>query len=160
FSVRHSGILRVIMFDAFISYSHSADIGLASALQAALHRFAKPWYKLRAMRIFRDETSLAAASNLPRAIQAALDGSRFLLLMASPVASKSRWVGLEVDHWLSGNKPIDRTLIILTDGELVWDGNSRDYDWTRTNALPINLKGRFENECLYVDLRWVKGAQD
>jgi len=30
-----------------------------------------PWYKLRAMRVFRDQTGLAAASKLPRKIQAA-----------------------------------------------------------------------------------------
>jgi hypothetical protein len=45
-------------YHAFMSYSHAADGKLAPALQSALHRFAKPWYRLRAMRIFRDKTSL------------------------------------------------------------------------------------------------------
>lgn len=48
-------------YDAFISYSHSKDMTLAAVLQSALQRFNKPWYKRRALRIFRDETSLAAA---------------------------------------------------------------------------------------------------
>ena len=50
-----------LVYDAFISYSHSADGRLAPALQVALHRFAKPWWKLRAVNAFRDGTSLAAA---------------------------------------------------------------------------------------------------
>ena len=34
-------------YTAFISYSHAADGKLAPALQLALHRFARPWYRLR-----------------------------------------------------------------------------------------------------------------
>ena len=47
-------------YKAFLSYSHAADGKLAPALQSALQRFARPWYQLRAMRVFRDKTSLAA----------------------------------------------------------------------------------------------------
>ena len=47
-------------YDAFISYSHDADPQIASALQSALHRFAKPWYRLRSLRVFRDNASLSA----------------------------------------------------------------------------------------------------
>ena len=36
--------------DAFISYSHAADGKLAPALQSALQRFAKSWYRRRALR--------------------------------------------------------------------------------------------------------------
>ncbi|MDQ3698882.1 MAG: hypothetical protein M3373_12810 [Gemmatimonadota bacterium] len=43
-----------VRYDAFISYSHALDGTLAPALQSALHRFAKPWYRLRARRVFRD----------------------------------------------------------------------------------------------------------
>ena len=41
---------RSASYRAFISYSHTADNRIAIALQAALHRFAKPWYRLRAVR--------------------------------------------------------------------------------------------------------------
>jgi hypothetical protein len=41
-----------VAYNAFISYNHAADGTLAPALQSALHRFAKPWYKLRALRVF------------------------------------------------------------------------------------------------------------
>jgi hypothetical protein len=51
-------------YDTFISYSHAADARLAPALQTALHRFAKPRWKLRATNVFRDEISLAAAHDL------------------------------------------------------------------------------------------------
>ena len=46
-------------FHGFISYSHAADGRIAAALQNGLQRFAKPWYRTRALHIFRDDTSLA-----------------------------------------------------------------------------------------------------
>lgn len=39
---------RAMAYDAFISYSHAADGRLAPAVQAALPRLAKPWYRRRA----------------------------------------------------------------------------------------------------------------
>ncbi len=48
------------MFDGFISYSHAADGLLAPRLQAGLQRFAKPWWRRRALHLFRDEASLPA----------------------------------------------------------------------------------------------------
>jgi hypothetical protein len=40
---------REYRYNAFMSYSHEADKAdkLAPALQTALHRFAKPWFRLR-----------------------------------------------------------------------------------------------------------------
>ena len=49
-----------MLYNAFISYSHAADGKLAPELQRALHQFAKPWYRQRTLRIFRDKTSLSA----------------------------------------------------------------------------------------------------
>ena len=63
------------MFDAFISYSHAADGTLAAALQQGLHRFAKPFFKLRAIRVFRDETTLAMTPSLWPDIEKALRDS-------------------------------------------------------------------------------------
>jgi hypothetical protein len=51
-------------YDAFISYSHALDGTLAPALQTGLERFAEPWYRLRALRVFRDTTSLFANPGL------------------------------------------------------------------------------------------------
>ena len=80
-------------FDAFISYSHAADGRLAPALQSGLHRFAKPWYRVRALRVFRDEASLSANPALWSSITQALDESEAFLLLASPDAKASEWVG-------------------------------------------------------------------
>jgi hypothetical protein len=60
-------------YDGFISYSHAADDLLAPRLQAGLQRFAKPWWKRRAVRMFRDESSLAANPHLWSSITEALD---------------------------------------------------------------------------------------
>ena len=43
-------------FDGFILYSHAADVLLAPRLQAGLQRFAKPRWKLKALRVLRDES--------------------------------------------------------------------------------------------------------
>ena len=48
------------VYDGFISYSHAADDQLAPRLQSALQRFARPWWKRRAVRIFGDQSSLFA----------------------------------------------------------------------------------------------------
>jgi hypothetical protein len=49
---------------AFLSYSHAADGALAPRLQSALHRFAKPWNHVRAIRVFRDKTNLSVTPEL------------------------------------------------------------------------------------------------
>ena len=88
------------MFDAFISYSHAADGRLAAALQHGLHRFAKPLFKLRAVRVFRDKTTLAMTPKLWPEIERALRDSRFFILMADPLSKESEWVQKEVNCWL------------------------------------------------------------
>ena len=80
-------------YDAFISYSHAADGQLAPALQGALHRFAKPWHRRRALHVFRDQTSLGLTPELWPEIERALAASRYFLLLASPKAAASHWVG-------------------------------------------------------------------
>jgi WD40 repeat protein len=149
----------VASYDAFISYSHGADARLAPALHHALHRFAKPWYRARAVRVFRDETNLALAHNLPETLTAALDGAAHFLLMASPRAAQSKWVQAEAAHWVA-RKGAERILIVLTEGEIRWDEAAGDFDWTRTDALPEVLKGAFGAEPLYLDLRWTKSAEN
>lgn len=153
-------------YDAFISYSHAADGQLAPRVQSALHRFAKPLLSLRALHVFRDQTSLAATPELWTTIVKALDQSRFFILMASPEAAASEWVEREVEHWLNasptspGGAAIGRLLIILTDGEIAWDTAAGDFDWRQTDALPRALSGAFSEEPLYVDMRVVKTASD
>ena len=145
-------------FDAFLSYSHAADGRLAPAVQAGLQGLTRPWYRLRALHVFRDKTSLAANPALWPTIVAALQESRYFLLMASPAAAQSSWVQKEVEWWLQ-HRPADRLLIVLTEGDLVWNATSADFDWQRTTALPKALARRFASEPLYVDVRWAREAE-
>ncbi|MEV8510331.1 TIR domain-containing protein [Actinoplanes sp. NPDC051475] len=137
-------------FDAFISYSHAQDRLMAEALQSELQRFARPWYRPRALRVFRDTTSLAATPELWPSIERALAASEWFILMASPQSAGSRWVAREIDWWKANRKP-EKMLVALVSGSIVWGG--RDFDWPKTNALPRNLSGAFSHEPLWVDLR-------
>jgi WD40 repeat protein len=130
---------------------------VALALQNGLHQFARPWNRLRALRVFRDAASLSANPGLWASIQHALQDTAFLLLLASPRAAGSVWVGREVAFWCAlGRRP--QLLIALTEGEIYWDEATGDFDWSRTNALPPTLRNQFSEEPLYIDLRWTRGA--
>ena len=146
-------------FAAFISYSHTTDGELAPALQKALQRFAKPWNRRRALRIFRDETSLSINPALWSSIKQSLSESEYFILIASPDAAQSEWVQKEVDYWIN-NRPIDKLLIVLTEGDLSWDKTSSDFLRTEKTPLPPNLRGVFEEEPRYLDLRWARQLED
>src|SRR5580658_1333571 len=122
------------LYDAFISYSHAKDKPIAAALQSAIQRLGKPWYRRRALRLFRDDTSLSATPHLWPTIERALGQSRHFLLLASPEAAASQWVDREVAYWLE-HKSIDTLLIGLTDGELLWDQETGEF--RVHNELPI-----------------------
>jgi len=142
----------MVAYDAFVSYSHAQDKTLAAALQSAVQRIGKPWYRRRALRLFRDDTSLSATPELWGSIEEALNRSRFLILLASPEARTSPWVDKEVAHWLERNG-IATVLIALTAGDLSWDGAAGDFRWYETTPLPPALKGRFTAEPRWIDLR-------
>jgi hypothetical protein len=84
------------VYDAFVSYSHAKDKPIAAALQSVIQKLGKPWYRRRALRVFRDDTSLSATPSLWPAIEQALGQSRYLILLASPEAAASQWVNKEV----------------------------------------------------------------
>ena len=142
-------------YKAFISYSHAGDGRLAPAVQSALQRFAKPWYRLRALRIFRDKTSLAATPGLWTSIEQALSRSEFFLLLASPEAAASPWISREVEWWLS-NRNTTTMLVVPAGGDVLWNPEIGDFDRRTTTALPAVLFGRLREEPLYVDLRWTR----
>lgn len=144
-------------YDAFISYSHANDKAVAAALQTAVQRLGKPWYRRRALRIFRDDTSLSATPHLWPAIESALERSRFLILIASPEAASSQWVAKEVEYWLD-HKSADTLLIALTDGDLAWDSAAGDFLWRDDVPLPAVVRGRFASEPKWVDLRSYRGG--
>jgi WD40 repeat protein len=145
-------------YSAFISYHHDADSRLANALQSALHRFAKPWYKLRALHIFRDQTNLAVNPALWSSIRDALDQSLFLILLASPESAGSPWVAKEAEYWITRNGP-SHILIVLTGGALKWDHSTGSFTDGDTSALPGCLLRAFPEEPLFLDLRWARDAE-
>ena len=146
-------------YDAFISYSHAADQRLAAALERALQGFARPWNKRRALDIFRDEGNLNLSDHLWGSIQQALDTSRFFIYVASPQAAASHWVSKEIKYWI-GHRERRRLIVLWTDGTLGWDNVSNDYAPGLSTAVPDALRGVFEGEPLYLDMRWTRDEQD
>lgn len=143
-------------YAAFLSYSHAADSRLARALQRGLQRLTRAWYQTQALRIFRDQTSLAASPDLYATIERALRQSDHFVLLASPTAARSAWVRREVRYWQE-HRERETFLIALTDGVIRWDNAVGDFDWSATDALPEDLRGWFPHEPLWVDLGWTSG---
>ncbi|CAN5813268.1 hypothetical protein BH23ACT4_BH23ACT4_04240 [soil metagenome] len=138
------------VYDGFISYSHAADDLLAPRLQAGLQRFAKPWWKRRALRVFRDESSLSANPHLWSSITDALDESAWFVLLLSPDAAQSEWVNQEIDYWKT-HRDTSRILPVVTDG---------DFEWTEGDVsgstVAESLRGVFTEEPRWVDLRFAR----
>ena len=97
-------------YGAFISYKRTVDVVLATALEGALERFAKPWNRLRAVRVFRDDADLSTNAGLWTSITEALGESDVLILLASQPAVESAGVAREVKYWQ--HKDIDRLLAV------------------------------------------------
>ena len=53
-----------VLYDAFISYSHAKDKPIATALQSVVQKLGRAWYRRRALRLFRDDTSLSATPRI------------------------------------------------------------------------------------------------
>src|SRR5215210_69283 len=145
-------------YDAFISYSHAADAPLAAALERGLERLARPWNRLRAMSVFRDENDLTLNPDLWAMISERLDRSSHLVLLMCPESARSPWVNKEVAHWCDSHG-VDRVLMVWTDGELEWDDATGDFA-AGSSALASAIRQRFAHEPLYLDLRWARGAPD
>ncbi|EAZ80233.1 toll/interleukin-1 receptor domain-containing protein [Algoriphagus machipongonensis] len=139
-------------YNGFISYSHVSDGQLAPALQSSLERFAKPWYKLRNLDLFRDETNLSITPHLWSNIKQALDDSEYLIYIASPRSAKSKWVNKEIEYWLN-TKSLESLLIVLSDGHLNWEDDFHKMSEKENVSLPPVLKNSFKEEPFYVDLR-------
>jgi WD40 repeat protein len=143
-------------YDAFVSYSHAADGRLAPSLQRAMQRLAKPWYRQRALRVFRDDASLSANPHLWASIQAALADAEWFVLLASPDAAASPWVNRELDYWLT-HKSVDRILATVTGGTWEWDSARGCAIGT---AVPARVASAFADEPRHLDLRWAQTETD
>lgn len=138
-------------YRAFISYSHSAESAtLVRAIQPALERFAKPWYRPRSFRLFRDVTNLTVSPELWPTIEKALGEAEYLIYVASREAAHSKWVHKELAYWCQ-NKDVRKLLIVKVNGHIGWDETNSDFDWTTTTAVPNVLRRTFPHEPLYVD---------
>lgn len=111
---------------AFISYSHK-DAAFGRRLHARLESYVLPQRLVgrttaqgpvprRLVPIFRDREELPAAHDLSAEVRAALKASRSLIVVCSPAAAGSRWVGREVEVFraLHPDRPI---LAAVRDGE-------------------------------------------
>jgi FOG: WD40 repeat len=146
------------VYHAFLSYSHRADALLAPVLQRALERLGTPFWRRAGIRVFRDDASLPASAALWPSIQAALEKSQHLVLLASPSSAESVWVEREVRWWLANRAP-EQLLIVVTAGELAYDEAARDFDWQQTTCLPAALREVFTSEPYWTDLRFARGPE-
>ena len=114
-------------YDAFISYSHSADGRIAPAVQRGLQHLARPLFSVRSLYVFRDNTGLTVTPHLWGSIREALEHSAYFVVLASRESAQSAWVSREVEFWLE-NMSTERLLPVLTEGEIVWDDARNDFD--------------------------------
>lgn len=146
-------------YNAFISYSHAADGKMAPALQHALMRYAIPWYKRSKLNIFVDESDLSVTPHLWDNIEKSLSEADFLIFMASIESCQSKWVNKELDYWIK-YKPINKLIIVVTDGEVIWDNKKKSFILNDQSCIPEILNKEFKEEPFYVDLRSLKSSNE
>lgn len=148
-------------YHAFISYSHSGDRELARALQSSLEDFARPLFRGRSMRLYRDETNLSARPDLWGAIESALNASSKLILLTSPAAARSEWVPREVKHFVD-KRGRQNVCIVQTMGELPWTSLPGGFHVESPDAgmrgEVLDLLRRPGVEPLVIDLRPFRGS--
>lgn len=134
------------LYFAFLSYSH-VDAAMAKWLHEKLESFRLPAaiagqltehgiVPKRLTPIFRDRGELAAAGDLGTEIREALAASRFLIVLCSPSAAKSRWTNAEVDAF-KRSRPDGCVLAAIVEGE----------------PFASDMPGRESEECLPPALR-------
>jgi antiphage defense system Thoeris ThsB-like protein len=139
-------------WDAFISYARSASTLEATHLQTAIQTFAKPWHLLRAVRIFRDDSSMSANPALWSTIEQGLREARWLVVLLSPIAARSEYVANEIRWWLQ-HKDAASILLVHDEGTLGWDRVRNDFS-DATDCVPAPLRGAFREEPRWSDLSW------
>jgi len=171
----------VIEYLAFISYRHSDNLEMdrkwASWLHTQLEAYEIPAELVGTTNVrgdaipeqiypvFRDETSLAADSNLERSISQALDRSRTLLVLCSPGAAESRYVGEEILHFKRMNRS-DHILAVVIDGEpndLIAESRGAEQCFPDALRFHLNEKGQLDpdspSEPIAADFRLPDGSQ-
>ncbi len=111
---------------AFLSYSHQ-DAKVCAWLHEALERFAVPKRLVgrdsregplpaKLFPVFRDREELPGSAELGANLTEALEASRYLIVLCSPAAARSRWVNEEIRLFkqMGGE---GRILALIVDGE-------------------------------------------
>ena len=132
---------------AFLSYSHRNQ-AIADWLHQALERFVVPSHLVgritdhgavprRLTPIFRDLNELPASNDLGAEIRSAIAASRFLIVLCSPAAARSRWTNAEIEAFKRA-RPEGCVFAAIVDGE----------------PFASDLPGREDEECLPEALRY------
>ena len=132
---------------AFLSYSHRNQ-ALADWLHQSLERFVVPSHLVgritdhgpipkRLTPIFRDLNELPASDDLGVEIRSAITASRFLIVLCSPAAARSRWTNAEIEAFKRA-RPHGCVFAAVIDGE----------------PFASDLPGREDEECLPQALRY------
>lgn len=117
--------LEGVKYDAFISYRHcEPDSFVAENIHKRLENFKLPasvikkcgLTKTRIERVFRDVEELPLSDNLSDPISNALENSEFLIVIATPRYSGSKWCMKEVSTFLKMHGR-ERILVVLAEGE-------------------------------------------
>jgi tetratricopeptide (TPR) repeat protein len=135
---------------AFLSYSHQ-DGAMADWLHEELEEFHVPPRLIgkltehgpvpkRLAPIFRDRQELAAASDLSEEIEEAIAGSRFMVVLCSPAAARSRWIDKEIACFKRLHRE-DRILAVIIDG---CPFASDDPDRAAEECFPPALRVHFD----------------
>jgi hypothetical protein len=72
-------------------------------------------------------------------ICAALTGSAWFVLLASPDATHSDWVGKEIERWVA-TKGSESIRPVLTDGAWVWNAETNDFDQGAATTMHPSLE--------------------
>jgi WD40 repeat protein len=139
-------------YDAFLSYAHR-DRQVTTAIQKGLHQIGRRLGRLRALRVFRDDTNLTASPDLWGKITEALDQARYMIVVLSPQAAASHWVNEEIRYWLA-HRGDEHLMLVLAEGRLRWDATSERFDPEHSDAAPAALTepGSLRSEPLYIDV--------
>jgi hypothetical protein len=106
---------------AFISYSHRDSVW-AAWIQKAIERYSLPGALAKSTgldrrlgKVFRDREELSTGQNLGDHLLEALDNSDNLIVICSPNAVSSQWVGKEIEYFKSIGRG-DRIFALLVEG--------------------------------------------
>lgn len=136
-----------IVYKGFISYAHR-NKKVAQRIHRALESFrvarginGTPNGALG--KFFRDDEELAASNSLADSVAAALDQAEFLIVLCSPAAATSTWVGSEIEHFRKSGRGRSILAIII-------DGQPNTPDAER-ECLPAAFRRRDESDAMPVE---------